>query len=147
MLEVDRVFRARFDRYLLRVVDGSVDASLASKRTEHLIERNTIEPCGLVIRWPSQRPCLHRAEQRRLHGVLAQLNAMHAESARQDRNQAPELVTEVMLRKRGRRFGLGCAHPRQPSSRISTLAPGILLIGHSLAISIACSSELVSTNA
>src|SRR5690606_39393068 len=81
-------------------------ATLAPKRAEHLIEGHAVEPCALVVRWPSLRPYLQGAQQRRLDSVLAQLDAMHAETTRQYRNQAPGLVPEVVRWKLGRRAGV-----------------------------------------
>ena len=121
VLEVDRFLCAGVSGHLLGVVDGGVGASLAPERTEHLVEGHPVEPCALVVRQPPLRPRLHRAEQRRLDGVLAELHAVHAETARQYRNQAPGLVAEVVLRKRGRRvaIGHGLSTPSPGSRRCS----------------------------
>ncbi len=82
------------------VVERRADALVAPQCAEHFVLRDAEQPSARVVGRALLRPRLHRAKKRRLHGVFAQLQSIHAEPARQHRHQPPELVAEVMLRER-----------------------------------------------
>ena len=74
---------------------------LATKLVEHVVVRDPIEPrLGVIGRL--RRPGLRGVEEGGLRRVFAELEAMNPESARENGDQAPELVSEPVLRQSGR---------------------------------------------
>ena len=73
-----------------------------------------------------------------MSGVLTELDLLRTEPPGEDRDETTVLVPEIQVAL------FGCERPA--SARISTLAPGLLIMGPSFAIWIARSSELVSTS-
>ena len=75
---------------------------LAAQLVEDVIVRHAIEPRSGVF-GQLRGPRTGRMQERRLRGVLAELEAMDAEPPRENGDQTPELPAEPMGRKLGPR--------------------------------------------
>src|SRR6185437_6954296 len=88
VLQENGLLLARLSSQFLYVIRRGVGMFGTPESSEHLIEGYPIEPRAPVVGQPALWPRLHRAEQRRLHGVFAELHAVHAEAARAQRPDA-----------------------------------------------------------
>jgi hypothetical protein len=73
----------------------------AAELVEHVVVGDPVQPRAGIVR-QTRRPGLRRPQQGGLGGVLAQLQALHAEPPGQNGDQAPELVSEPVVRELGR---------------------------------------------
>ena len=93
--------------FLLRVARGDLGeiplvALGPAQLVQHVVVRDPVEPRAGVV-WQLRRPRLRCLEQRCLRGVFAELEARHAEPAREDGYETPEFPAKPVLRKLARR--------------------------------------------
>src|SRR5882757_3197490 len=103
-------------------------AGLLTKVLDQPIASDLVEPCARVFRHSLLRPGGERCHERGLDRVFRELDMPHAHPAREHGDQSAVIVPEEVLHQARSFQGLAI-------SRTSTLDPGIITPGPSLATS------------
>ena len=129
-------------------------AGLPPQVSDQVVVGDPVQPGAGIVGKALRRPGRERGHERALDRVLHELEMPHADLARQQRHQPAVFVPEEMLdqARRGGRAGTVSGSeppvksPPSPGSPISTLDPGIITPGLSLATSSARSKLSAETS-